>query len=26
MIYLGWPTGEGLPGERPEPEITIVDS
>jgi nitroreductase len=26
MIYLGWPTGEGLPGERPEPEITIIDS
>lgn len=26
MIYLGWPTGEGLPGERPPVEITVVDS
>ena len=25
MIYLGWPTGAGLPGERPEPSITVVD-
>lgn len=25
MIYLGWPTGAGLPGERPELSITVID-
>ncbi len=26
MIYLGWPTGDGLPGERPPAAVTVVDS
>ena len=26
MIYLGWPTGDTLPGMRPDLEINIISS